>query len=570
MGSWKEGIDSRQERFIPFCTDDEIEQENPVRFIGAFVDELKIEELGFVRVQPAETGRPPYSPRTLLKLYLYGHMNRIRSSRMLERECRRNIELWWLLEKLCPDHNTIALFRAKNRKALLKVFKLFVRICAELKLCGTKRACIDGTTIKAVNGMDTATSLELSRKKLEYTRKQLALVEKYLSGLDENDKIEQGSLNQPFALDIDPNNLPEPQTLRDRIAFHEENIRKMEEMGETQLTFTDPDARMMPSKRGGLKVCYNVQTATDPESHMITGFEVTNHSNDMNLMHETANEARRNLGVETLELTADKGYESASDIEKCLLDGFMPEVGFRYDREERVFSLDYQEQEITDEQKASPRVEDIQTCLHAGVLPDCYQNTNLRVELQRQSAESCFIRHEDGRVTCPMGKELFFQEERKNGIVYGSREACRCCPNRCTDEKNFKTVKFGPQTKYVPVRMYGSPRYPLQQIPNITQPNHYNAYGHVRHAAARVMLYIRRDVERQRERKQTSEHPFGTIKHYDGAGYFLCKGKEKVAAETALMYLSYNIRRAIALSGGVQALISMITPRLRSGIPVQF
>ncbi len=175
---------------MPFCTDDEIGQENPVRFIGAFVDELNIEELGFVRVQPADTGRPAYSPRTLLKLYLYGHMNRIRSSRMLERECRRNIELWWLLEKLCPDHNTIALFRAKNRKGLLKVFKLFVRICAEMKLCSTKRACIDGTTIKAVNGMDAATSTELSRKKLEYTRKQLALVEKYLSGLDENDRID--------------------------------------------------------------------------------------------------------------------------------------------------------------------------------------------------------------------------------------------------------------------------------------------------------------------------------------------------------------------------------------------
>ena len=303
---------------------------------------------------------------------------------------------------------------------------------------------------------------------------------------------------------------------------------------------------------------------------MITGFEVTNHSNDMNLMHDTANETRQNLGVETLELTADKGYESASDIKDCLLDGFMPDVGFRYDREERVFSLGYQEQEITDAQKASQRTEDIQACLHAGILPDCYQNTNLRVELQRQSVESCFIRHEDGTVTCPMGKELFFQEERKNGTVYGSREACRCCPNRCTDGKNFKTVKFGPQTKYVPVRMYGSPRYPVQQIPDVKQPKHYNAYGRVKHAPARVMLFIRRDVERQRERMQTSEHPFGTIKHYDGAGYFLCKGKEKVAAETALIYLSYNIRRAIALAGGVQALIKLIIPRLRSGISMQF
>ena len=140
------GQSPQQQTFLPPCLEDVVAQENPVRFIAAFVDSLNLRELGFARTIPAQTGRPPYSPRTLLKLYLYGHMNRIRSFRMLERECGRNIELWWLLDKLRPDHNTIAIFRAMNRKAVLKVFRLFVRLWAELGLCGKDRACVDGTT----------------------------------------------------------------------------------------------------------------------------------------------------------------------------------------------------------------------------------------------------------------------------------------------------------------------------------------------------------------------------------------------------------------------------------------
>lgn len=568
MERYIQGQQPEQVSMIPFCLDDFIGEENPVRFIREFVDHLDLKALEFQRIRTAATGRKPYSPCLFLKLYLYGHLNRIRSSRMLERECRRNIELMWLLERLCPDHNTIAIFRAVNRKALVKVFKLFVRLCVELNLCSSGRVCVDGTTIKAVNGMDAATSMELSQKKLEYARRELEQVQRYLSGMDAQDQNDQSSLNRPFALDIDPRHLPDPEELKRRIAFHEACIEQMELQGEKQLTFTDPDARMMPSKRGGLKACYNIQTAADPEGHILTGFQVTNHANDANLLHDAAQEARENLGVETLLVTADKGYESSADIQKCVLDGIMPDVGFRYDREERVLNLPYIPETITEEKRASKKPEDIRACLHAGVLPDCYADTNLRVELQRQTVESCFIRHEDGTVTCPMGKSMLYQTTRKNGIVYGSREACRCCPNRCTEGKNFKTVKFGPHTTYVPVRMYGSPRYPLQQIPDIDQPDHYHAYGRVSHAPAKVVVFIRRDKALQKERMQTSEHPFGTIKHYDGASYFLCRGKEMVAAETALMYLSYNIRRAIRLAGGVQRLIARCRIFFSSGIPM--
>jgi len=191
--------------------------------------------------------------------------------------------------------------------------------------------------------------------------------------MDAQDQSDQGSLSRPFALDIDLQHLPDPEELKRRIAFHEACIEQMELRGEKQLTFTDSDAWMMPSKRGGLKACYNIQSAADPESHILTDFQVTNHANDMNLMHDATQEARENLGVETLLVTADKGYESSADIERCALDGIMPDVGFCYDREERVLNLPYIPETITDEKRASGTLEDIRACLHAGVLPNCYR-----------------------------------------------------------------------------------------------------------------------------------------------------------------------------------------------------
>ena len=154
-----------------------------------------------------------------------------------------------------------------------------------------------------------------------------------------------------------------------------------------------------------------------------------------------------------------------------------------------------------------------------------------------------------------MGRELFKQRDTKYGTEYSSREACRTCPNRCTDSKREKHVNIGRNSTYVPVIMYGDPRYPLQQIPDVDQPDHYNNFGKLRRDDKRVMIFIKRDIPKQKLRQQTSEHPFGTIKHYDDGRYFLCKGKEKVTAEFALSALAYNIRRAINICGDVHNLI---------------
>ncbi len=242
-------------------------------------------------------------------------------------------------------------------------------------------------------------------------------------------------------------------------------------------------------------------------------------------------------------------------LRDCLMNGIVPDVGFIQDREERVFPLDYVEQDITPDMRASTKPEDIQACLHAGILPDCYEGTNIRIEVQSLSNISCFIRHEDGRVTCPMGRELLKQRDTKYGTEYSSREACRTCPNRCTDSKREKHVNIGNNTVFVPVIMYGDSRFPLQQIPDVEQDTPYNHFGKWKRDEKRVMIFIKRDIPRQKLRQQTSEHPFGTIKHYDDGRYFLCKGKDKVTAEFALSALAYNIRRAINICGGVQNLI---------------
>ena len=548
------GTDSRQMMLGIWSIEDEVSQDSPARFIEVFVDSLDLEAMGFEHTVPASTGRPPYNPYDLVKLYVWGYLNRVRSSRRLMRECRRNIELWFLINRLVPDFRTIADFRKAHRKLLKKIFLIFARACKEMKLMDAETLCLDGTTVRAVNGRKQSTSVELSRKKLEYARAQLAAVEKYLDSMDEND-LSEGRIDHPFALDLDKDRLPDVETLKERIAFHEKCLQELEESGRNTMTFTDAESAMMPAKEGGIKACYNVQTAVDAKSHMIADFHISDNPSDKGQLCGSMQMCMEDLELDSVQVIADKGYESAADIRDCLMNGIVPDVGFIQDREERVFPLDYVELDITPEVKASMKPEDIQTCLHAGVLPDCYEGTNIRIEVQSLSNISCFIRHEDGRVTCPMGRELFKQRDTKYGTEYSSREACRTCPNRCTDSKREKHVNIGRNSTYVPVIMYGDSRYPLQQIPDVDQPDHYNNFGRLKRDDKRVMIFIKRDIPKQKLRQQTSEHPFGTIKHYDDSRYFLCKGKEKVTAEFSLSALAYDIRRAINICGGVQKLI---------------
>ena len=544
---------------LPYSLDELVEENNSVRVIRAYVDSLPMEALGFARAVPAQTGRPAYDPRDLLKLYIYGYLNRIRSSRRLMTECRRNVELFYLLNMLKPDFRTIADFRKDNRKALKAVFRDFVKACAELQLLGKKSFAVDGTKIRACNGKKRSFTPQILEKKLDYLREQEQKIEEYLSHMDHADEEEKQHV-RILELDIRPQDMPEKLTqIRERIDKYEDYQKRMQETGVDHIQETDPECRTIHTKEG-LQPAYNIQTVVDEKHHLIASFDTTNANTDQGQLDRMAEQTKQELEIESAEFIADKGYESREDIERCVMHGTIPNVGFKYDRDERIFDLEYIPAEIDEETRASQKPEDIQKCLHAGVLPKCYENTTISVQVQERNVISCFIRHEDGRVTCPIGQELFKQHERQYGIVYKSNEACRTCPNRCTDSTKAKEVQIGHNSVYVPVYMYGNPEVPLQKVPDVEQNSPYNHFGRRKQADARVKLVIRRNPDDMQRRKELVEHPFGTIKWYDGAHYFLCRGKEKVSAEIALSFLTYNLRRAINILG-VGALVAHFTKR---------
>ena len=548
-----QNISREQTRLLPYSVEEMVEETNPARVIHAYVDSLPMETLGFERAEPAQTGRPAYDPRDLLKLYIYGYLNRIRSSRKLMTECRRNVELFYLLNMLRPDFRTIADFRKRNRKALKEVFRDFVKACAELKLLGKETVAIDGTKIRASNSKKKSYTPEILEKKIEYLEEQERGIEEYLEKMDKADQEEK----RAPVMDIRPEDMPQKlEQIRERVAKYKGYQKRMKETGETQILETDPECRTIHTKEGQLPA-YNIQTAVDDRHHLIVSFETTNANTDQGLLDQMAEQTKEEMGVETIEVLADKGYESRQDIEKCVMHGTVPNVGYKYDKDERIFDLEYIPNEIDEQTRCSEKPEDIQKCLHAGVLPRCYEGTSVEVQLQRRSVMSCFIRHEDGRVTCPMGRELFKHNVRKHGTIYGSREACRTCPNRCTDSKNAKTVSIGHNTNIVAVRMYGNPEYPLQKLPEGFVPH--NSIGRPQ-KPERVRLILRRNPDDMQRRKELVEHPFGTIKWYDGAHYFLCRGKEMVSAEIALSFLTYNLRRAIRILG-VGALVAHFNAR---------
>ena len=548
-----QNISREQTRLLPYSVEEMVEETNPVRVIHAYVDSLPMETLGFERAEPAQTGRPAYDPRDLLKLYIYGYLNRIRSSRKLMTECRRNVELFYLLNMLRPDFRTIADFRKRNRKALKEVFRDFVKACAELKLLGKETVAIDGTKIRASNSKKKSYTPEILEKKIEYLEEQERGIEEYLEKMDKADQEEK----RAPVMDIKPEDMPQKlEQIRERVAKYKGYQKRMKETGETQILETDPECRTIHTKEGQLPA-YNIQTAVDDRHHLIVSFETTNANTDQGLLDQMAEQTKEEMGVETIEALADKGYESRQDIEKCVMHGTVPNVGYKYDKNERIFDLAYIPNEIDEQTRCSEKPEDIQKCLHAGVLPRCYEGTSVEVQLQKRSVMSCFIRHEDGRVTCPMGRELFKHNVRKHGTIYGSREACRTCPNRCTDSKNAKTVSIGHNTNIVAVRMYGNPEYPLQKLPEGFVPH--NSIGRPQ-KPERVRLILRRNPDDMQRRKELVEHPFGTIKWYDGAHYFLCRGKEMVSAEIALSFLTYNLRRAIRILG-VGALVAHFNAR---------
>ena len=542
---YKEKASREQVMLLPDSIEDYVGEDNPVRVIDAFVDSLDPVALRFTKSVPADTGCPPYAPSDLLKLYVYGYYNRIRSSRKLMIECGRNVEVMWLMGKLRPDFRTISDFRKENAKSLRLVFREFVHLCDKLKLYNKELIAVDGSKFRAQNSDDKCFNAEILRKKLANIDEHISEYLRSMEKTDEEEKDELMTADQVKAALLE---------LEKRKEKYTGYLVELAETGATQKLETDPEARRMHSK-DGFHCCYNVQTAVDSGNHLIAEYEVTNHNTDQGLLNEFCGQTKKTLAVETIEVVADKGYESREDILNCLMNGTIPNVALKYDKTERIFNLEYEEVENAEELRDSAKPEDIEKCLHAGILPKCYENTAVSVEVQEQSTISCFVRKDDDTVICPTGCILSKRKTRGEKTEYANQDACRQCKTRCTSSKNHKQVSFGPNTDCVPVRMYGDSRK-LQRIPENAKISSYNhSLDRADYVKKKVVIRIKEDKEKLKQRMRLSEHPFGTVKWYQGAHYVLCRGKEKVSGELGLSFLAYNLRRAITLVG-VPALIA--------------
>ena len=319
MKRFIEGADRNQIALLPECLDDYISEDNPVRAVDAFVEELDLKQLGFAGADPAMTGRPAYHPAVLLKIYIYGYLNRITSSRRLEREAQRNVELMWLTDRLAPDFKTIADFRHDNSKGIGNVCCRFVRLCRDLRLFTQAIVAIDSSKFKAVNSRDrnfTPGKIDRRQEQIEQS------IQRYLKALETADRT------QPAEVEA------KTERLREKIATLREQVRRMDTVREElkqqpdgQISLTDSDSRSMISQaKGSGMVGYNVQAVVDARHHLIVTHEVTNVGNDRAQLTKMGTAAKAAMGKQRLQALADRGYFSGPEIKACTEANITPMV----------------------------------------------------------------------------------------------------------------------------------------------------------------------------------------------------------------------------------------------------
>ena len=308
------GESRNQIYLLPESVDDYIGEDNPVRFLDAFVGKLELGELGFQHAVPAEVGQPAYDPGDLLRLYLYGYLNRIRSSRRLEKEAARNLEVMWLIRKLRPDFKTIADFRKDNSGAIKRVCREFTLLCQQLDLFGGELVAIDGSKFQAVNSKGR----NFSARKLKQVIEEIdAKIEAYLKHLDQRD-VEEARVAVPRAAEMKE----QLERWRERKQVYQNCQQQLQQSGEKQISLTDPDSRKM-SMGHGSQIGYNVQVAVDAKHKLIVEHEVTNAVTDQGQLTPMAERAKRTLGVDRLEVLADMGYYDGAEVKKCEQQGIM-------------------------------------------------------------------------------------------------------------------------------------------------------------------------------------------------------------------------------------------------------
>jgi transposase len=471
MHRFIDGEDRMQQTLLPHTLEDYVSEENPVRVIEIFIDELDLAALGFSGMTPAATGRPAYHPSTLLKIYLYGYLNRVQSSRRLEREAQRNIELMWLTGRLAPDFKTIADFRKDNGAAIRAVCRQFVELCRRLKLFTGAIVAIDGSKFKAVNNRDKNYTVAKVGKRIEQVDASIA---RYLAALDRADR-EEGDVAEAKS-----------GRLKEKIAGLRRQMQSLKEMAQQvqaapdqQVSLTDPDARSMAtSGRGTGVVGYNVQIAVDAEHHLIVAHEVINQGYDRHQLAPMALKAQQATGCEQVTALADRGYFSGDQVLACEGTGVAPIV---------------------------PK-----TLTSSGTKRGLFTRQDFIYDAEHD------------HYTCPAGAKLTTIHRRADHTEdfdrYRHLSACVTCPlrPRCTPTER-RIIK----------------RWENEDVLD------------------RMQDRLDRMPEAMGVRRQTVEHPFGTLKAWMGATHFLTRTLDKVRTEMSLHVLAYNIKRVIAIIGVV-------------------
>ena len=469
MTRFIEGVDRNQMTLFPERLEDWVGEDNAVRVIDVFVDELDLGALGFDRVVPLWTGRPAYHPSTLLKLYIYGYFNRVQSSRRLEREAGRNVEVMWLTGRLVPDHKTIADFRKDYGKPIRKVCAEFVSLCRGLDLFAHGCVAIDGAKFKAVNARDRNFTKAKMKRRLEQIEES---VERYLHQLDSADRQEASLARQTKI-----------ERLTDKIGKLKQEMQRLKALEvemltspDQQLSLSDPDARSMAtSGRGSGIVGYNVQIAVDTKHHLIPTHEVVNEGTDRAQLSPMSKKTKEDLGTETLDVVADRGY---------------------FDSEE------------------------ILACEEAGItvtLPKPQTSGN-RKKGQFVKADFVYVA-EDDVYLCPAGKRLSYRytnvEDGRTLRRYWA-SVCQSCAIKhlCTTGKERRIARWEHE-----------------------------------HLLEEVERRLDENPDKMRTRRQTAEHPFGTLKSWMGYTHFQMKTLKNVRTEMALHVLAYNIKRVITIMG---------------------
>lgn len=420
-----------QSTLLPECLDDYISEDNPVRVIDLFVDELDLTELGFDSAEPASTGRPGYHPSLLLKIYIYGYLNRIQSSRRLEREAQRNVEMMWLTGRLAPDFKTIADFRHDNGNGIRNVCKRFVFMCRQLNLFTQAIVAIDGSKFKAVNNRDK----NFTPHKLEQRMKQIdESIVRYLGALESADRT-------PHETEGRVQQLKEKLVkLKHQMQELKEIEQRLKEQPDEQLSLTDPDARSMAtSGRGTGMVGYNVQTSVDTKHHLIVAHEVTNLGHDRTQLANMAFQSRDAIDSEKLEVIADRGYYKGPEILTCEEAGittFVPKTMTsnnkamgRYDKRDFIY-IKHDDEYLC---PAGKRLKRRHSSVENEMKIDVYYHSN---------CPSCELKEQ-----CTTGKERRVRRWEHEDVLDAvqdrlDRSLGKMKQRRCTVEHVFGTLKF--------------------------------------------------------------------------------------------------------------------------------